>query len=297
MVEGEVVTGAVQRPVVAVPRLPRPSCAPDPSALDARELRRLVATAVDDGRLRVVYQPLFDLRTGEVLGAEALLRLAGPDGTTVPPDVFVPVAEESGAIHEMGAWVLFTAAAQCAAWKAALPSDAEFCIGVNLSPRQLEDPGLTGRVSREVAAAGLDPSALVLELTEQRMTEDREAACRTLAALRSAGSHIAVDDFGTGYASLAYLLDFPVDVLKLDRSLTRLLGQPGQPGRVASAAARLTTSVGMVGIAEGVETEAERAQALAHGFTLGQGYLMSRPLAVPDFTALLAEQQPVACTG
>ena len=113
-------------------------------------------------------------------------------------------------------------------------------------------------------------------------------------AVRDGGGHVAIDDFGTGYASLAYLLDFPVDVLKLDRSLTARLGEPGQAGRVASGIARLTTGIGLVGIVEGIETEAERAQALAHGFTLGQGYLLSRPLEASAFTALLRSQVPLA---
>ena len=269
--------------------VPRPRAAPD-----AGGLQRLVRTAVARDRLRVVYQPLFDLRSGEVVGAEALLRLVDPSGSTVPPDVFIPVAEETGAIHELGAWVLHTAAAQTDAWKRGLPDGAEFCIGVNLSPRQLEDPGLAQRVRAEVAAAGLSPAAVVLELTEQLMTEDTAAAQRTLQSVREWGAHIAIDDFGTGYASLAYLLEFPVDVLKLDRSLTARLGAPGQVGRVASGIARLTTGVGLVGIVEGIETEAEREQALAHGFTLGQGYLMSRPLEVPAFTSLLLERAAVA---
>ena len=273
-------------------RAPAAPC-PRP-ALDATALRRLVGTAVAAERLRVVYQPLFDLRTGHPVGAEALVRLVDPSGTTVPPDVFIPVAEETGAVHELGAWVLHTAAVQCAAWKRALPADAEFCMGVNLSPRQLEDPGLAQRVRAEVGAAGLEPAAVVLELTEQRMTEDIVAARRTLEAVRAWGAHVAIDDFGTGYASLAYLLDFPVDVLKLDRSVTARLGRTGQVGRVASGIARLTTGVGLVGIVEGIETEAERQQALAHGFTLGQGYLMSRPLEAPAFTALLAARTAVA---
>lgn len=105
---------------------------------------------------------------------------------------------------------------------------------------------------------------------------------------------MAVDDFGTGYASLAYLLELPVDVLKLDRSLTRLLGAPGRPGRVAAAIARFVTGTGMIGIVEGIETEAERVQAIEHGFVLGQGYLLARPLDPAAFTALLAAQAPLA---
>lgn len=261
---------------------------------DADDLAALVRTAVSADRLHVLYQPLCDLRTGEVLGAEALLRMRDEDGAVVPPDVFIPVAEQTGAIHEVGAWVLATAATQCAQWKRALPAEAEFCVGVNVSPRQLDDRGLAHRVAAEVLAAGLTPDALVLELTERLLTADPAAACRTLEELREWGAHLAVDDFGSGYASLAYLLELPVDVLKLDRSLTRLLGTPGRPGRVASAVARFITDVGMVGIVEGIETEAAREQALAHGFVMGQGYLLARPLEPSAFTALLATQAPLA---
>ncbi len=263
-------------------------------AADVRGLAALVRTAVSADRLHVLYQPLCDLRTGQVLGTAALLRLRDPDGTVVPPDVFIPVAEQTGAIHEIGTWVLATAAAQCARWKRGLPEGAEFCVGVNLSPRQLDDRGLAHRVAAEVVAAGLDPGALVLELTERLLTADTAAAARTLHDLREWGPHVAVDDFGTGYASLAYLLELPVDVLKLDRSLTRLLGAPGRPGRVAGGIARFVTGTGMVGIVEGIETEAERAQAIEHGFMLGQGYLLARPLDPAAFTALLAAQEPLA---
>ena len=273
-----------EQPAVPVPR----------RAADTDGLGALVRTAVAADRLHVLYQPLCDLRTGRVLGAEALLRLRDPAGLVVPPDVFIPVAEQTGAIHEIGTWVLATAAAQCAVWKRALPAGADFCMGVNVSPRQLDDRGLAHRVAAEVLAAGLAPDALVLELTERLLTADTAAAARTLDELREWGAHVAVDDFGSGYASLAYLLELPVDVLKLDRSLTRRLGALGQPGRVASAVARLTTGVGMVGIVEGIETEAEREQALAHGFVLGQGYLLARPLEPAAFTALLAAQAPVA---
>ena len=263
-------------------------------AADALGLADLVRTAVSADRLHVLYQPLVDLRDGTVLGAEALLRLRDDAGAVVPPDAFIPVAEHSGAIHEIGTWVLATAAAQCAAWKRSLPAGQEFCLGVNVSPRQLDDRGLAHRVAAEVLAAGLAPDALVLELTERLLTADPASASHALGALRDWGAHLAVDDFGSGYASLAYLLELPVDVLKLDRSLTRRLGEPGRAGHIASAVARFTTDVGMVAIVEGIESEAERAQALAHGFVLGQGYLFARPLAADAFTALLAARSPVA---
>jgi len=139
-----------------------------------------------------------------------------------------------------------------------------------------------------VTAAGLAPDALVLELTEQLVTDDTSQVRRTLEELRAWGSHLAVDDFGTGYASLAYLSTWPVDVVKLDRSLACALGGTDRQGRVASAVARLTTGLGMVAVAEGIETEAQRSQALAHGFVLGQGHLLSRPMTAGALTARLA---------
>jgi diguanylate cyclase (GGDEF)-like protein/PAS domain S-box-containing protein len=259
-------------------------------------LRDLVNSALDADRLHVVYQPLVDLRTDVVVGVEALLRLTDPAGRAVPPDVFIPVAETTGAIHDMGAWVLRTAATQTAAWKRQLGPDVEFGLGVNLSPRQLEDVGLAGRIERDVLASGLEPGALVLELTEQLAADDSPRVRETLDELRALGAHLAIDDFGTGYASLRYLTTLPVDLIKLDRSLTSALLSPGRPGRIASAIARLTTDVGMVAVAEGIETEAERTEVLAHGFVLGQGYLLSRPLAAEDMTRLVAARRVPAAT-
>ena len=250
-------------------------------------LLELVDTALSEDRLTVRYQPVVDLRSGAIIGAEALLRMHDRDGKLVLPDTFIPLAEASGAIHALGDWVLRTSCVQVAAWKRVLPPGADFAVGVNLSPRQLDDPYLLRRMEAALDDSGLDPAALVLELTERLLTTDTAQVRAQLDAVRDYGVHLAADDFGTGYASLRYLLDLPIDTIKIDRSWTTRLGQDSPSGRLAAGVVRLAVSTGLTTIVEGVETEQERTEALRHGLVNGQGYLFGQPLTVQELQGRL----------
>jgi diguanylate cyclase (GGDEF)-like protein/PAS domain S-box-containing protein len=256
-------------------------------------IAELLATAEQEGRLDVLYQPVVDLRTGATVGAEALLRMRTRSGQVVGPDAFVPVAEATGDIHALGEWVLRRTCAQAAAWKAALPGAEDFALGVNLSPRQLDDPLLLDRLDAALDDAGLEPSALVLEITERLLTADTDDVRRTLAGVRDRGVHLACDDFGSGYASLRYLDELPVDIIKIDRSWTQRLDVDGRGGRLSRGVLRLATTTGLVVVAEGIETATEQEAVLREGCSLGQGYLFARPVPAEEMTARLGLRLPV----
>ena len=250
-------------------------------------IAELLATAEAEDRLDVRYQPVVDLASGATVGAEALLRMRTRSGKEVGPDAFVPVAEASGDIHALGEWVLRRSCAQAAEWKRMLPAGTDFGIGVNLSPRQLDDPALLDRLDAALEASALEPSALVLELTERLLTADTDEVRRTLRGVRDRGVHLACDDFGSGYASLRYLEELPVDVIKIDRSWTSRLPTEGRSGRLARGVVRLATTTGLTVIAEGIEVPAEREALRGEACRLGQGYLFSRPVAGTRITAAL----------
>ncbi|HWH29329.1 MAG TPA: EAL domain-containing protein [Mycobacteriales bacterium] len=250
-------------------------------------IAELLATAEQEGRLDVEYQPVVDLATGATVGTEALLRMRTRSGKTVAPDAFVPVAEATGDIHALGEWVLRRTCAQAADWKALLPAGTDFGLGVNLSPRQLDDPALLDRLDGALEESGLDPTALVLEITERLLTADTDGVRRTLAGVRDRGVHLACDDFGSGYASLRYLDELPVDVIKIDRSWTARLAAGDDRSRLARGVLRLATTTGLVLVAEGIETEDARLALVEEGCRLGQGYLFSRPVSAEALTARL----------
>jgi EAL domain-containing protein (putative c-di-GMP-specific phosphodiesterase class I) len=250
-------------------------------------IAELLATAEEEGRLELHYQPVVELGSGVVVGVEALLRMRSRSGAMVGPDAFVPVAEATGDIHALGEWVLRRTCAQVAEWKSRLPAGAEFSLGVNLSPRQLDDPALLERLDGALADARMPPDALVLEITERLLTADTDEVRRTLRGVRERGVHLACDDFGSGYASLRYLDELPVDLVKIDRSWTRRLAEDGPRSRLARGVLRLATTTGLTVVAEGIEAEAEREALLVEHCLLGQGYLFSRPVPAADLGALL----------
>ncbi|MCW2622242.1 MAG: hypothetical protein JWL64_1844 [Frankiales bacterium] len=272
--------------------------APAPVGEPGRDrLTDLVATAVQEDRLHLLHQPVVDLATGAIVGVEALVRMHDRNGNLVLPDAFIPVAEAGGAIYGIGEWVLRTACRQAAQWRSHLPG-REFSIGVNLSPRQLDDPGLLDAIDAALADSDIEPSALVLELTERLLTADSPHVRATLIAIRSRGVHLATDDFGTGYASISYLAALPLDVLKLDRSWTSRLARVGSATedagtRLAVGVARLAESTGLLVVAEGIETAAEARAVQTYGCGLGQGYLYAKPLPAPELSAILSRLMPV----
>ncbi|MFN8104608.1 MAG: EAL domain-containing protein [Acidimicrobiia bacterium] len=232
--------------------------------------------ALDTGELRLHYQPEVDLASGHWLGFEALLRWERPDHGLVLPEHFVPVAEDSGLIVPIGAWVLREATAQLRAWEDERPG-VDLTVAVNLSARQLADPALPRVVASAVETAGIDPRRLKLEITESVIMEDVAWSQTALESLRSLGVRVVVDDFGTGYSSLSYLRQFPVDQLKIDRSFVS--GVDGDAGNwaIVEAVISMARALGLAVTAEGVETP-EQAAALARlGCTTGQGFLFARP--------------------
>ncbi len=254
-------------------------------------LERELADAIEQGQLRVHYQPVLDLRSGRISGCEALVRWQHPGRGLLMPDHFIAVAEETGLIEGLGRWVLDTACAQLAQWHARGHHGLQ--VAVNVSALQLRDMTFADGVQQAMARHGLGRQVLVLELTESTLLADSDAAQRAMAALHVAGVQLAVDDFGTGYSSLAALKLVQPDRLKIDRSFVRDL-----PGRDADAALveamfGMARALGIAVVAEGVETAAQRDWLAERGGHLQQGWLFSRAVPAADFEALL-EAQPAS---
>jgi diguanylate cyclase (GGDEF)-like protein len=245
--------------------------------------------ALAAGQLLVQYQPVVNLLTGQISGAEALLRWTHPTRGPVSPMTFIPVAEDAGLIGPIGQFVLAQACRQTAVW-----NDAGYRlrVAVNVSGLQLHDPGFVGQVAAELHDAGVDPSQLCLELTESTLMDDAMRASDVLAELKDVGVELSVDDFGTGYSSLAYLKRFPVDELKVDRSFISNLGSEGQDQTLVAAMVAMGHALGLHVVAEGVETHAQRATLLTLGCRTAQGYLFARPLPPDEITTLLVRGLP-----
>ena len=261
------------------------------SARDRLSLTADLRRAIDLRQMRVVYQPIVDLTSGLVVGAEALCRWYHPDRGAVPPGEFIPVAEESGAIRAIGAWVLDTALDDLSplvhtGTGATLGS---FEVAVNLSARQLDEPGLVAMVAGALETHGWEPEDLCLELTETALTDDLDLASRALLAIRATGVRIAVDDFGTGYSSLTHLQRLPIDTIKIDRSFVRGLGEEGAADRasIVSAVVGIATAMGLDSVAEGIETDAQLAALRSLSCARGQGFLFAEPVTAADVLRLV----------
>ena len=251
-----------------------------------QQLENIIRQALEHDQVRVAYQPVFDLATGRIVGAEALLRLTDAEGRPVSALDVVSAAEASGQIVELGRTILQLCAAQACQWQ----RDHGFLVpvAVNVSAIQLRRSAFTAEVFGALDLAGVPPAALTLELTESVLLTSGSAGMDQLMVLRDAGVHLAIDDFGTGYASLTYLRDLPATTLKLDRSFVS--GIPDDRGAMAivRGVIDLATSFGMVCIAEGIETETQR-EYLAERGVLGQGYLLARPTNAASVSRLIAE--------
>ena len=234
------------------------------------------------GEISVAFQPIVELADGNLRGAEALMRWTHPLYGAVPPSEFIALAEETGTIRGLGLEVLREAAHQTARWRAA--SAPAFYISVNVSPVQLET-GFVAAVDEILAATGLEPRALVLEVTETVLLTDFDASVQILEALRTRGIRIAIDDFGTGYSSLSYAQQLPVDLVKIDRSFTADLGTAGRS--MVPAVMNLAATLGATVVAEGVETEEQAAELLGLDCGLGQGHLYAPALPEATFRDLV----------
>lgn len=237
--------------------------------------------ALREGRLRLHYQPIIDLASGQVVGTEALLRWHHPERGVVPPAQFIAVAERSGLIVELGGWVLQQAAQQQQRWAAmGLPP---LPVAVNVSARQLRDGRLLQQFDQALASTGCDASLIEIELTEHTLVEDIDDNIRLLTALRERGVRIAIDDFGTGLSSLAYLKKLPAAKLKIDRSFVRDLPDDRGDVAIVEAAVSMAHALGLLVVAEGVETEAQHQMLGRLGCNFGQGYLYSPALDGTQF--------------
>ena len=257
---------------------------------DAAEERLSLAIdldgAIDRGELAVQFQPTIDLATGGITGVEALARWHHPTRGMVPPLVFIPLAEANGQIMQIGRWMLDQACRYAVAWQD-LPGVAPLrSVCVNLSPRQLADPGIVADVRDVLDATGLDPNILVLEITETALTEDPDVAVSRLRRLKALGIRLAIDDFGTGYSSLSYLRQFPVDVIKIDRSFVEASSSTTGAALVQGIV-DMASALELTTVAEGIEDPDQAARMLDAGCISGQGYLYARPMPADDLAALL----------
>ncbi|WP_445261881.1 bifunctional diguanylate cyclase/phosphodiesterase [Pseudomonas sp. EA_35y_Pfl2_R5] len=254
------------------------------SALQRLELESDLRHALEQNEFRLYYQPQFSGDGKRLTGAEALLRWQHPQRGLVPPNDFIPVLEELGLVVQVGDWVLRESCRQLAEWheaKIRVPK-----ISVNLSARQFAEGDLDRRIAQIIEQSGVAPACLELELTESILMEDVANAMQTLTSLKKLGVGIAIDDFGTGYSSLNYLKQFPIDVLKIDRSFVDGLPHGEQDGQIARAIIAMAHSLNLTVIAEGVETLAQLDFLRGHDCDEVQGFLLGRPMPAHQFTAL-----------
>ncbi|MBD0313464.1 MAG: bifunctional diguanylate cyclase/phosphodiesterase, partial [Microcoleus sp. T3-bin5] len=245
--------------------------------------------ALERKELQVYYQPQVNLQTGQIVGAEALVRWHHPERGLVSPDKFIPIAEETGLIIPIGEWVLQTACKQTKIWQTAGFSSLR--IAVNLSSRQFTQIDLRTQLVQILMETGLDPKSIELELTESMLVQNTEVAIRRLNALKALGVQIAIDDFGTGYSSLSYLQQFPFDILKIDRCFVRNITENSNNAAITKAIIEMAKSLNLKLIAEGVETEAELSFVCEHQCDGMQGYLFSRPVPAQEFQQLLTTEK------
>jgi diguanylate cyclase (GGDEF)-like protein len=244
------------------------------------ELEADLSAALPDGQFFLLYQPIFDLPSREAVGVEALIRWRHPQRGVMPPDDFIPLAEESGLIVAIGRWVLDEACRQAAVWAA---EGARIGVAVNVSAHQLGRRGLAEDVRRALAGSGIEPSLLTLEITETTLMRDVPAACEHLEAIRALGVRVAIDDFGTGYASLSHLQRLPVDILKIDMSFVAALKNRRwsrellQANELLQAILGVAKALSLAVIAEGIEEQSQMAALEAMGCEMGQGFLLGKP--------------------
>jgi diguanylate cyclase (GGDEF)-like protein len=260
----------------------------DQTVRQRAELATDIRHAVEAGEFELHYQPVVLGIDGSLVGVEALLRWHHPVRGLVPPAEFIPLAEETGEIRSIGAWVLRTATAQVAAWRGTLIGCEDLRLAVNLSPVQMRGDDLVDTVTTILHAAGLDAEYLTLEVTESMLLLDLEAARRQLDALRAIGVSVAIDDFGTGYSSLAYLSRLPADVVKIDQSFVKDLESNSNSSVLVQAVIDMATALHLDIVAEGVEDVSQQMALTELGCPRSQGYLFSPAVPAADFVNLVA---------
>jgi EAL domain-containing protein (putative c-di-GMP-specific phosphodiesterase class I) len=261
-------------------------------AIDRLNLQNDLRRAVERGELRLVYQPIINLANGRLHGTEALLRWQHPTRGLIMPGAFIPLAEESGLIHPIGRWLLTEACGQARIWRERFGHSDGFTMSVNLSVRELAQPGLSAQVGRVLREAGLAAADLQLEITESTLIEEAGPALNAITELKELGVRLALDDFGTGYSSLSYLRRFPVDTLKLDQSF--VVDRDDGATAIVEAVATLAHAHGMLVTAEGIETAEHLTRVRALHCDFGQGYYFSAPLEPEALEQCAVWPQPVA---
>lgn len=255
--------------------------------VDRLRMQNLLSQAVVRHELELHYQPKIAAFTGEISGAEALVRWRHPELGLVSPAEFIPLAEKTGLIVDIGEWVLSEACRQLKSWQSELSPD--FSIAVNVSPRQFSDPGMLGKFHHILTQTGVKASQVELEITEGALMHNPAHAIEALDALRSLGTKVSIDDFGTGYSSLSYLKHLPVDALKIDRSFVSGLPENTSDHTLVSAVVAIATDLGLRVTAEGVETAAQFHTLRSIGCGEMQGYYFSRPLPANTFLAAIKQ--------
>jgi diguanylate cyclase (GGDEF)-like protein len=263
----------------------------DQRARARRSLELELRQAISDGSLEIYYQPVVNIEDGKVSSCEALLRWRHPERGMISPAEFIPIAEDSGLINQLGLWVLNTACAEAVTW----PDHVR--VAVNVSPVQFRSHSLALNVAAALAACGLPASRLELEITEAVLIRDDEAALDMLHQLRKLGVRIALDDFGTGYSSLSYLQRFPFDKIKIDRSFIRDIAGPGASSSIVQAVVNIAAASDMTTTAEGVETEQQRNLLYILGCTEMQGYLFSPAIPAVEVRRLLLSHRGTAMSA
>jgi diguanylate cyclase (GGDEF)-like protein len=275
---------------------------------DRHEMGAQLQRAVELGQLRLVYQPIVDLAEGALAGVEALVRWQHPERGLVAPGDFIEIAEENGAILPIGRWVLREACREARAW---IDTDSEAFLCVNVSAREIQQPGFVEAVQEALADVGMDAARLSLEITETALLKATPSTVATLESLRELGVRVVIDDFGTGYFSLSHLRQFPVDVIKIASEFVQVPDTDSKTAALAGAIVAMGRSLGIKTVAEGIETAEQAARMRDLGCSYGQGYFFAKPVAadrigaegfalgdlLPGAAATLDAETPAASAG
>lgn len=257
------------------------------SAVERLQLETNLRWAIEQSQFQLYYQPIIHLATGKLSGFEALIRWHHPEKGWIPPSQFIPVAEETRLILDIGAWVIAEACHQLQAWQQQWGPDLNLTMNINLSAKQFAQPELLTQIDAMLQRTHIDPRCLKFEITESAIMGQAQAAQETLQAMKSRGIQLSIDDFGTGYSSLSYLHHFPVDTLKVDRSFLQSIGTQGGEAEIVKTIIALAHNLGMKVVAEGVETAAQIHYLRTLGCEFGQGYFFAHPLTAAAATVLL----------
>jgi EAL domain-containing protein (putative c-di-GMP-specific phosphodiesterase class I) len=267
------------------------------AAMERLRLEMDLRRAIERDQLLLYYQPVVSLSSGGVVAVEALIRWQHPERGLIPPLDFIPIAERTGLIGEIGRWVLARACQQLKRWEEDFGGRAPESVWINVSPKQFAQRDLASQVRQLFQSHACEPRRIKFEITESIMLEDVDLAMRTLGELRSLGVQVYMDDFGTGYSSLTYLGRLPLDGIKVDRSFVSQMGSDGRQAQLVGTIVTLIRNLGLEPIAEGVETDEQAHRLREMGCTFAQGFVFCRPLPPAELEALLRAPSIVELQG